>query len=147
MSSTGVKYDKWFIAKVDRLTAEMTKVVEDMALEGEAMIKDAIETRGTGRTWAKTYYKRGIARSASIPGRVWTGDMLRAVDTEVVSTNEMVRGTFGWINKVEDYYRLQETGFTSNTGQEIAGMFAVHDAAAWAEKEFPRRAKKVIHGF
>jgi hypothetical protein len=140
--------DKWFIAKVAKLDTRVEKVVSDMTLEGQDMLKDMIRTRGTGKTWSRTYVKNGISRSASRPGRVWTGDMLDNIEEDVNVSADAVMGSFGWINTYEDYYGLQDVGFTqSRTGIEIAGMFAMADAADWARIEFKKRMKVAVREF
>ena len=149
--------DVWFRREVNGLTKDLEKVIDDLVEEGQEFVYEAIETRGTanpaygGKTaWAKTYYKRGGGGSGKnhpTKGRVWDGDMRQAVEYEVEAKDNAYIGSFGWINNVEDYYLFQEGGFDhAFTGEHIEGMFAMADAAAWAEAEFERRTNKVLRG-
>lgn len=100
----------------------------DRSLEvGEKAMKEAIATRGTGKTWSHPW--RG--RTGSIPGRVDSGDMqddVRGVITDRSKTE--VTGNLGWDEDSPDYYRYQEYGFMHVlNGQDVEGMMALRDAA------------------
>ena len=147
--------DVWFRREVNELTKDLEKVIDDLVEEGQEFVYEAIETRGTanpaygGKTaWAKTYYKRGGGpKSGPSKGRIWSGQMRGDVEYEVEAKDGAYIGSFGWINNVEDYYLLQEGGFDhAATGEHIEGMFAMADAATWAEAEFERRTNKVLRG-
>lgn len=106
--------------------------LEEALEEGERAMKEAIATRGTGRTWEKPWG----GRAGSFPGRIDTGDMQDDVNGEMLPrTTNTVSGRLGWDDNSPFYYRLQEAGFThSITGEEIEGMMALHDAADVAKR-------------
>lgn len=127
---TEERLDKWFVGFVDKVDNAVDDAMDQIAEEGEQMVKEFIDTRGTGRTWSRTYYKAGKPRRASRPGRVWTGDMRKDIEGESDRlSNETARASFGWINNYEEYYGLQEGGFEHPQTGEVEGMFAMHDAA------------------
>ena len=147
-SVVGERINVWFQQGVKNIEAGAEQVVSDMAIEGERMVQDMIGSRGTGRVWSHTYVKEGIPRSESKPGRVWTGDMQKNIESDVVTKPGSIAGSFGWIHTYKDYYGLQEGGFTqADTGLIITGMFAMADAADWAQHEFETRMKGVANDF
>ncbi len=141
--------DKWFVAKARKLNQRVETIVDEMVEEGQDMVQTSIEHAGTGKTWSRTYYnKQGTPRSGSLTGRVWSGDMRADVEQDVKVSADAIVGSFGWIKNYEDYYGLQEVGFTqSQTGIEIVGMFAMADAADWARIEFRKRMKVAVREF
>lgn len=140
--------DKWFEVKVDKFTKRVEQVADEVASEGEAMVKEFIGTRGTGKTWARTYYRRGVARSGSYPGRVWTGEMIGDIKEEVVKTSDAIIASYGWLDNYEDYYGLQEGGFDHEvTGEHIEGMFAMADAADYTEQSVKQKMRAALHEF
>lgn len=148
MAEKRTSYEKWFIKKVNRLNDSMEKMIEELVDEGQQHVYETIETSGTGKTWKRTYYRKGVPRRGSLRGRVWTGEMRGDVEQDVMRNDEMIKGSFGWLRHVEDYYLLQEGGFDHPvTGEHIPGMFAMADAADWAGQEFKRRARGVIREF
>lgn len=96
---------------------------------GVAFGKNAIETRGTGKTWQRPWH----GRAGSYPGRVDTGEMLREFRGEVDIARTETTGKIGWTKEQLDYFIYQELGFQHLSGEEIEGMFALRDAAneAW----------------
>lgn len=115
--------------------------VEEALEVGKDAMREAIETRGTGRTWQKP---RG-GRTGSYPGRVDTGDMLDDVDGKMLPrTANTVSGQLGWDDGSPFYYQLQEAGFThSTTGNEIEGMMALHDAADVAKRHLIESLERI----
>lgn len=98
--------------------------------EGVKFGKNAIETRGTGRTWERQWG----GRVGSFPGRVDTGEMRDEFRGEVDIKRVETIGKLGWTREQLDYFLYQELGFTHNlTNEEVEGMYALRDAAdrAW----------------
>lgn len=148
MADLNMPLDKWFEVKVDRFNKKVRQVADEVATEGEAMVKAKILTSGTGRTWARTRYKRGKARSGSFNGRVWTGDMIDAVENEVVVAPSATIASFGWINTFKQYFADQEGGFVHpDTGATITGMFAMGDAADNIGKIVEQKMGRVLNEF
>lgn len=108
------------------LDQAMVKAIET----GVEFGKNAIETRGTGKTWQRPWH----GRAGSFPGRVDTGEMLREFRGNVDIGRTETVGTLGWTKEQLYRFLYQELGFTHNiTGEEIEGMYALRDAAeeAW----------------
>ena len=109
------------------LMDEVEGAVETALEAGEAAMKEAIATRGTGNTWSHPWH----GRTGSKPGRVDTGDMqndVRGIITDRTRTE--VTGNLGWDEDSPDYYRYQEQGFMHVlTGKDVEGMMALRDAA------------------
>lgn len=115
-------------AHVERVVEQVHGAAAESAREGEAFMKGLIETRGTGNVWSRTYYKDGIPRRESNPGRVWTGHMRDAVGSTYTRTRGGSTSSFGWVNDQEPYFLEQESGFThEQAGMVVAGMYALQD--------------------
>lgn len=126
-----VDIHQWFVGIVDKINDGIERTVEEAMEYGDNAAKTFIETRGTGREWSRTYYKPGGGpRSASKPGRVWSGDMRADVEAETTRVGKnAVHGAFGWINHYEDYYGLQEEGFFHEWANvDVPAMNAIADA-------------------
>jgi hypothetical protein len=107
------------------LDQAMAKAIET----GVEFGKNAIETRGTGKTWQRPWG----GRVGSFPGRVDTGEMLREFRGEVDIGRTETVGKVGWTKEQLDRFLYQELGFTHNlTNEEVEGMYALRDAAAEA---------------
>lgn len=117
------------------------EALEEALDEGKDAMREAISTRGTGRTWESP--RNG--RAGSYPGRVDTGDMLDDVDAKLLPrTTNTVSGQLGWDDSSPFYYQLQEAGFThSTTGDEIEGMMALHDAADVARRSLIQGLERI----
>lgn len=141
--------DRWFEEKVRRLNDRVERVVDEMVEEGQDRVQTRIENSGTGQTWSRTYYRRGGGpRKGSFGGRVWSGEMRADVEQETHRGDDFIQGSFGWIHNYEDYYGFQEGGFDHVwAGRHIKGMFAMADAADWAEVEFKRRIRGAVREF
>lgn len=115
--------------------------IEEALEVGQTAMREAISTRGTGRTWQAP---RG-GRAGSYPGRVDTGDMLDDVDGKMLPrTGNTVSGQLGWDDASPFYYQLQEAGFThSITGDDIEGMMALHDAADVAKRSLIQGLERI----
>lgn len=104
----------------------LAESVETALEAGEQAMKEAISTRGTGKTWSHPWY----GRTGSMPGRVDQGDMLddvRGILTK--KTKREAAGNLGWDEGSPDYYRYQEEGFDHIlTNETVEGMFALRDA-------------------
>lgn len=137
----------WFQAKVRKLNDRIEELAIDVAGEGQKFVWDAIEARGTGKTWKRTYTKRGISRSGSTDGRVWTGDMQEDVEIEVKRDPNAITASFGWIKNYQDYYGQQEGGFEHPTAGHVKGMFAMADAKDYIMKYANDKMKVVLREF
>lgn len=111
-----------------RLMKRVERVMNDELGEGAELMQGYIETRGTGKEWSHPWGASG--RTASRPGRVDTGQMVREVQGEVIaSDNTSVTGVLGWPEDSPEYYRHQEHGFEHVlTGEDVEEMRALRDA-------------------
>lgn len=114
---------------------EVAEVTESALQEGQKEMREMIGSRGTGKTWVKPWGKS--ERTASIPGRVDTGQMQRDAKGEIESkTADTVVGSLGWKNGSPVYMRAQEGGFRHNiTGEDVSGMFALRDSGEAMRKK------------
>lgn len=117
---------------MDRVEAAVAEAAE----KGKEVMREAIETRGTGKTWKSSWF----GRTGSFPGRVDSGDMLRDVEGEVLTrTATTVTGVVGWADNDPMYYALQEGGFRHVlTGEMVEGMMALRDGAEVAKNSLVR---------
>lgn len=136
-----------FLVKVDRLNEGLEAEAEAVAEFGQELVRGAIETRGTGRVWKRTYHKNGVSRRASIPGRVWTGKMRDSVKNRVRASGTEVVASYGWIDHYEDYFGQQEAGFTHETGVKVPGMFAMADSVEPVRKRVIEGLRRIARGF
>lgn len=136
----------WFVARVDKIDKGVEKLAEDVAEEGQRLVREAIETRGTGRSWSRVYTKNGISRDASKPGRVWTGLMRDSVEQDVTAARGGVIASFGWLRRYEDYFGDQEGGFRHSSGIDVPGMFAMEDAKDHMFNYVKSRVREVVRG-
>lgn len=135
---------RWYRGKMQRIEESNEKAMHAAMDFGSQVMKELIETRGTGKTWTRPWY----GREGSYPGRVHTGNMLNSVSSWV-GTGESGRtqGRFGWINNREDYFRFQEGGFKHNlTGEMVEGMYAVVDAYEAAMVVYKEELNRGIRG-
>lgn len=110
------------------IVEQVEQAVADAVAFGQERMVDYIESRGTGRTWAREYEKDGIKRSASVPGRVWTGAMRDAVSQELDRAGfGNMKGRFGWLQTQDNYFLEQEHGFMSGS-IPVPAMHALYDA-------------------
>lgn len=79
-------------------------IVKDASLLGKARMIQILEAAHTS-----TGYDR-VASGGNGPGRIDSGDMRDAIDSETFKTSDGARGHFGWIDDVLDYYVYQELG-------------------------------------
>lgn len=108
---------------MDRIEA----AVAEAADKGKDVMREAVETRGTGKTWSRPWF----GREGSYPGRVDTGDMLDGIDGKVTDRNSnSVTGVLGWDDGAPMYVALQNNGFRHIlTGEDVEGMMALRDGA------------------
>lgn len=114
-------------------TMDRVEKAMDSATEaGREAMREAVETRGTGKTW-KTPWR---GRAGSFPGRVDSGHMLDEVKGEVTErTAHSVSGIVGWEDGSEMYIALQDQGFRHVlTGQDVEGMMALRDGSEIAKR-------------
>lgn len=143
--------EAWGHMKVRALNDRVAEAMEDIAEEGQQLVQEYINTRGTanpeygGKTsWKKTY--RG--KSGPSKGRVNSGQMLADIESRFSRTTDVFIGSFGWLDHYEEYYGLQEVGFEhEGTGEHIAGMFAMADAKDIMFDRFKKKMRGVLHEF
>lgn len=119
---------RWFRGKIQELEDHQEKVAREAVEYGAELMREFINTRGTGRTWERPWG----GRDGSYPGRVNSETMLNAVTTRVVKDSAgRTQAHFGWLTVREDYFRYQEGGFKHNIkpNHNVKGMYALVDAA------------------
>lgn len=126
--------DGWFRGIVYKVNDRVEGVAEQVAEEGQEMLQGMIQdpARGTNRTWKRSYN----GRKGGFHGRVADGQMLADIDEDVVRFgSDAVVASFGWIHHYQDYYGMQDVGFTHEYAKEedgsdivIKGMFIMRDA-------------------
>lgn len=85
---------------------EMRNTMEEMAQIGAERMKDSILSSATD--FSLRAQREGLNRG---PGRFRTGQMYRDVMWRAEVGPKRFYAAFGWIKRVQDYYRYQETGF------------------------------------
>lgn len=115
----------WYRSKMAKVQDGIDEAMEDAGQMGEDLMKEYIQTRGTGRIWA--YPRNG--RDGSYPGRVDSGKMLRAVGHRTLNRGGSKQLRIGWVSGTrEDYFWLQDEGFEHPNGMTIEGMNSLQDA-------------------
>lgn len=129
------------------LGAEFERAMEVSLEKGEAAMKEAVNTRGTGKTWSHPWGRNG--RTGSYPGRVDSGDMLDGVRYEITeSTAERVEGNLGWDSDSPAYIAYQDQGFTHVLNNEdIEGMMALRDGAEIAKNALLSEVEQISRRF
>lgn len=138
---------KWFRAKMAHIEDVSVEAVDQATDDGVTIMKELIETRGTGKTWSSTWF--GGDRTASMPGRVDTGHMRDSVTKNPVKVSGKgnIYGGFGWLHHRDDYFAYQEGGFEHwRTGEYVEGMYAMVDAAELAFGQLQDHLRKGING-
>lgn len=121
------------------LVEEMQFVIEEVVDEAANMMRNSVETRGTGYVSSKGRAPLSLRQS----GRVEDGDMLDAVDSGLVSDRA---GRFGWgihNQTVPGYFLEQEYDVTVGGNPP---MHALTDAWIWAREEYKRRVRRLMTG-
>lgn len=118
--------DVWFRGIVRKVDDAMEDTAEEVADAGQKFVYEAIDTRGTGKTWKRTYN----GRKGSDPGRNASGQMRGDIEQETLRFGkDAVIASFGWLRHFEEYYGKQEVGFEHEyTHEDVPGMFAMADA-------------------
>lgn len=121
---------KWYRGVVRDQEEVSVDEAHRFAEDGKAFMQQAIASRGTG------YEGRA--------GRIVTGKMYNAVQARSGKQGpEKSRGQFGWLTTRLDYFRFQEGGFRNSwTGNMVAGMYAMQDAAEFAMEGLRRRMER-----
>lgn len=119
----------------------MTKAMD----AGQDALKDAINTRGTGKKWSRPWN----GREGSYPGRVDTGNMLSEAKGQVTGkTAHSVDGELGWPEDSPDYIAYQDQGFYHVIANEnIEGMMALRDSAELAERVLVDEIENIARKF
>lgn len=133
----------WFRGKVARIEDGTDKALEQAVEDGAAIMKEMIETRGTGKTWSRP---GPSGRTGSSPGRVDSGEMRDAVTSyfNPGTAKGNAVGQFGWRTGRKDYFGLQEGGFQHTSGVYVEGMYAMVDSAELAWTQFQRDAGEAM---
>lgn len=118
-----------FGARRSKVMDRVEEAVETSLEKGEAVMKEAVATRGTGNTWSRPWGPNG--RTGSFPGRIDSGDMQKGVRGEITeSTAHRVTGSLGWDPDSPEYIAFQDQGFRHVlTGEYVEGMMALRDGA------------------
>lgn len=96
--------------------------------EGATLMRLYIATRGTDYS-----HSRGRL------GRIESGLMFNAVDSQTQRSSDAVIGRFGWLNEKRDYFAWQEQGFQHwQSGKDVEPMFALMDAIVKAREVVER---------
>jgi hypothetical protein len=129
------------------LTDEFEKAMDTSMQAGEQAMKEAIATRGTGKTWSHPWGRSG--RTGSFPGRVDSGDMQNDAQGKVTQVQaNYVEGVLGWDDNSPMYYALQDQGFTHViTNEDIEGMSALRDSAEVAERVLMQEIDGIVRRF
>ena len=101
---------------------EVGKLMDEVMTEAAAKMRDFISSRG-------------LPNSAGA-GRIQSGNMLNAVDSQVTIGGQVIEGTFGWLEGGEVYFLAQEEGAVLWNGGVIMPMLALYDAGQWAIQQF-----------
>lgn len=127
----------------DEFEEAMTKAMD----AGQAGLKDAINTRGTGEKWSRPWGASG--REGSYPGRVDQGNMLALAKGEVTGKDaHSVDGELGWPEDSEEYIAYQDQGFYHViANKDIEGMMALRDAAELAERVLVDEIESIARKF
>lgn len=110
---------KTLATKIRGIPEDMLEDLEPLLLRtvdtGADLMEAHIETRGTVKSGKR--------------GRVETGRMLGAVDSEVFKRGTTLVGRWGWLNEWEKYFLYQENGFRNAWSREdVAPMHALYDS-------------------
>lgn len=117
---------RWYRSKMTRVEEGVDEAMDDAGQFGEDLMKQYIETRGTGRVWSRP---SASGRDRSTPGRVDSGKMRDAVGHRKTTQGGSRQLRIGWVSGTrEDYFQFQETGFTHVSGVPVEGMHALQDA-------------------
>lgn len=127
----------------DQFEDAMTKAMD----AGQAALKEAVSTRGTGEKWSRPWGANG--RQGSFPGRVDRGNMLREAKGEVTGkTAHSVDGELGWPEDSPEYIAYQDQGFYHVLAdRDIEGMMALRDASELAERVLQEEIENVARMF
>lgn len=124
---------EWFEEKLKKVNQALSDVALETAKEGAEITRLHISTRGT-------------QKSGKL-GRIETGEMLKAVKHSKRKAGDgRYTAEFGWIKGTPEYAKFQEEGFTHVGGGEVAGMYALSDAAEYVEKELESNLNRRLRG-
>lgn len=121
---------KWWRGKQIGLDNVANEAAEEFARVGAERMVEYINTRGTG--WV------GRGAEAFPEGRVDTGDMRRDVKSDIRSQFGRKTASFGWLDRKQEYYSLQEVGFHHTSDKRVKGMYALADAGEDAMEAYKR---------
>lgn len=131
----------WYKSKMRKVEEGVDDAMDVAGELGETLGKEYISTRGTGRTWQHPWN----GRDGSYPGRVDTAKMLNAFGHRKATQGGSRQLRIGWVSGTrEDYFYLQEGGFTHVSGVTVEGMHALQDATDEAFQELARELKRRV---
>ena len=126
-SGSGASPEQWFKGIVQNIEKGADEGLKEVSTTGENLIRNFIYTRP--------------ARTSGPSGRYRSGGMFNSVS----SRDAKGKSNFGWLSDVKPYYLYQEGGFTHyGSGEAVAGMYAVSDAADITFEEFKAHMDKVV---
>lgn len=129
-ANSGAQVMAWFEGKVRRLNDGKRNTAKELSKDGEELTKEFIATRGTAKSGKR--------------GRIETGAMIDSVSSGTVKeTEDEIVTRFGY----EDspfYTAFQEPGFTHSSGVQVAGTYALSDAAEAIGIELKRDIGRVV---
>lgn len=117
----------------------------------DSVRKDAVEGALNAAILAKNTGQNTIATTPSDlsrepkNNRIWTGEMYDNFDADVIQrgTNIIVR--FGWINRKQKYYMIQEEGGVVNTRRgpiQVSAMHALTNALVAVQRDLENKGIK-----
>lgn len=120
-------------AKMRRAENEGDLIVTKGAETGAERMRDFIMSTGTG--WV------GKGARAIPEGRIDTGEMHDAV---AVRKERKGHAEFGWVVDYEEYFGLQEKGFTQPSGHKVPPMHAFLNATMWTQEEVSEKLSRMV---
>lgn len=134
-----------FVFNVERLTDDIAQIVQEAAEDGKRIMREKIETSGLGVEWSRA---DKYGRTSSSPGRVASGKMRDAIDSEYKRDGDSAEARIGWLNEFEDYFGYQEGGFYHvNANRAIRGMNIMEETADELLEDIERKLNGVFRGF
>lgn len=142
-------YD-WIVETVDEVKDQVFDGIESVVSEGADTMREVISTKGATNPWKRDWTwmqdREGKPhRFGSAPGRVHTGKMLDAVESDVKRGATHMVAEFGWLDegKYADYFMHQEHGFQNVMAKvTVEGMHALATAATVAETSLSNVVKR-----
>lgn len=105
----------------------LSEVITDVMDEAVDMMKETIDTTPSGLVPGK-------------PDRNYSGDMREAMNAApVVRSATKVSGKWGWTKRKEDYFLLQDYGYS-----RVPPMHALLNSFVWAREELKQQIDQLV---